>query len=673
MLVSIHEGGGPVITGGRFQEEEVAVGRRELSREGEHALGAADRTGTLHGVLGVGQEVAVRNHEAAVGPGRGRFLVVVVVLTADEAAQLPVLVHVEIEQEVGVQVRLLLGAVLEAVATAAAGIRIAGIRGLLFPAGVVVVVAAVGDPLEPGGELDGDLQVRTDHGFLLDGLVLPDAPPNAAAGDAAPLVAVGGAGDTAVVALVLVAEVLGVIGTVEFAFADELRADVRLGVAGLGVREGHGALHLDGVVQLVAGLEQGAEAVEAVVREGTGGILLGNGSIDGAAVVAAGEGDVGVRVEAGVERVHEVVLLRLERNKVAVHPLDLVIGVETGAEGHAEAGDVAVDLQQGRNRTLMAVGPHIHAVDIPTGFAVEVLAVTGGITLGEDILELRTGGHLVNTDGLGHGDAETAGALTTLGGDDDGAVQTAGAVQGRSGRTLQDGHGLEVVRVQVLQGVTVVQVIGIPVSGRVHDIVVEDDAVHDEDRLVVLTEGGGAADEDLVAAEHTTVGGVDLDTGDLTLQGGDRVDQVRVELVALDLGHCVAQGLLVAADTESGDHGAFQHLRVLSEDHVDGTARPRDGLGGITDAGDFKNVAGLHAREREGAVHIDDGAVLGSLHHDGSADNAVAGRILHSSPDGRLRIGRKACREQREHQGKSDKQILHVRWFCWLMNRFVMI
>ena len=669
MTVGIDEGGGPVVTAGELEEEEVAVGSGELAREGKHALGAAHGTGTLDRVSGVAQEVAVRNHEAAVGPGRGRFLIVVEVFTAEEAAHLPVLVELEVKEEVGVQVRLLLGAVGEAVTAAAGGVGITAVRSLALATGVVIVVAAVGDPLEPGGELDGDLQVRTDDGLLLDGLVLPDAPPHAAAGDGSPFVAVAGLCQTAVVALILVTEVLGVVGTVEFAFAHEVGTDVRLGVTRFGVREGYGALHLDGVVQLVAGLEEGAETVEAVVRKGTGGVLLGDRGVDGAALVAAGEGDVGVRVEAVVEGIHEVVLLGLGVDEVAVHPFELLVVVEAGTEGHAETGDVTVDLQQGRDLALVAVGPHVHVVDIPLGGAAEVVTVTGGVTFHKHVLETRTGSHLVDTDGLGHGNAEATGALAALGRDDDGAVQTAGTVQGRSGSALQDGHGLEVVRVQVLQGVTIVQVVGVPVGGRIHNVVVQDDTVYDEDRLVVLAEGGGAADEDLVAAEHTTVGGVDLDTGDLTLQGGNRVDQVRVEVGALEFGHRVTQGFLVTPDTESRNDRSLKHLGILLEDDVEGAAVPGDDLGGIADAGELDRVSHLDIGKDIGTVVRHDRAVLGSLHKHGSADNSVTGRILHRSPHRRLCEGRQACRQKREHEGKSDEQIFHVLWFCWLRIR----
>ena len=659
VLVGIHEGGRPVVTAGELEEEHVAVGSGGLSHEGKHRLGAADGAGTRHRVAGVVDVVLVRHDQTAVGVRSHGEHVVVVVFTTEETADVPVFIHLEVEDEVGVEVGLLLGALAQAVVAVTALVGIARVGALDFLTGVVVVEAAVGNPFEPGSELHGEFEVRADDRLLLEGFVLPDVPPHAAAGDAAPLVTVGAVGDTAVRALVLVAEVLGVVGTVPGTVDEEL-TDVRLGIARGRVGEVHRSLDADGVVELVRSLDEGAEAVEAVVGQRTGGILLGNGSIDGAALVAAGDGHVGVGVETEVVGFLEVVGESLRRDALAVVPLDFLVFVETVTEGKAGGADVTGEFQQGRH-VVGTVGPHVHVVDIPVGCAVKVAAVASEVTFHEHVLQRRLAGHLVDAEGLGEAHAEALGTLAAFGGDDDGTVQTAGTVEGRSGGTFQDGDGLEVVGVEVLQRVAVVEVVGAPVGAVVDRLVVEDDAVDHEDRLVVVAQGRCATDQDLVVAEHTAVGCVDLDTGHFALNGGDRVDEVGVQLIALDLGHRITQRFGSTLDAEGGDHGAFQHLGVFRQDHVDRAAVVGHDLRHEADAGNLDAVAHLHIVQRKITVNVHGGTVgLIPLHVDERTDDSFAGSVLHGSGNGRLRIGGEAGQQQGEGHRNTNEQVFHV-------------
>ena len=463
------------------------------------------------------------------------------------------------------------------------------------------------------------------------------------------------------VALILVAQVFGVVGTVP-GTADEVFTDVGLSVAGLGIGEAHGTFHLDGLVQFVRGLQEGAETVEAVVREGTGAVLLGDGSVDGALLVATGQRDVGVGVEAHVIGVYEVVGFGFVGTDSTVVPFHVLHSGERKTEGATVGAIGVVNLLEGEN-VGGAVHPDVGAVGVPTGGGVLVFTVTGKQTFTEDIVEGGAGSHLVEAEGLGEADAQAAGTTTALGGDDHGAVQTAGTVQGGSGSTFQHGDGGEVVRVQVLELVTIVQVVGIPVGGGVGDVVVQDDAVYHEDGLVVLAQGGSTTDEDLVTTEHTTIRSVDFHTGHLTLQGRYGVDQVGVQFLALELGHCITQGLGGALDTESRHDGTLQHLGVFAQDHIHGTAVPGDYLGGVADAGNLEHSALAHVGECEGTVQIGNRTILGSLHKHRSSDDRFTGCVFHSTSDRILGEGRYACSQESKGHGKSQKEIFHVH--CW--------
>ena len=84
-----------------------------------------------------------------------------------------------------------------------------------------------------------------------------------------------------------------------------------------------------------------------------------------------------------------------------------------------------------------------------------------------------------------------------FGGDDDGAVLPLCTVQRGGSRAFEYGDGSDIVRVEVADGVAVVEatVLGSSVSAAV----VHDNAVNHEDGLVVARQGTAAADQDAAA------------------------------------------------------------------------------------------------------------------------------------------------------------------------------
>ena len=54
---------------------------------------------------------------------------------------------------------------------------------------------------------------------------------------------------------------------------------------------------------MVGGLHQEGQTVESIVGGGTLGILVGTGSVEGGFVVTAADGDMGVGVDSGLERI----------------------------------------------------------------------------------------------------------------------------------------------------------------------------------------------------------------------------------------------------------------------------------------------------------------------------------------------------------------------------------
>ena len=377
-------------------------------------------------------------------------------------------------------------------------------------------------------------------------------------------------------------------------------------------------------VPLVVLAEGGGAAEHHVVTAegGAGNLALvegaGPGSVDAGLAVLLGEGDVLGVGDAGAEEALHVVE-GLQRGGGVV-PL-----------GHGLAGDLRAPAQRG---------------------GVVVLAEG---TLSVLVLHGRTG----EFGGEGHGavdrDAQARILAALLGGDEDDAVTGAGAVEGRGGGALQDGHGLDVFRVDVLQAAT-------HVGGRIPEVVVggahevvHRHTVHDDERLVQARQGVVTAEDDTGGSARTIGGTDDFHTGDLT---GQRVGEVRLVRVeegrAADVLDGIAQRLLLAGDAERGDDGFRQELGVGLEGHVDVSAAAHGHVLGLhADEGELEDgVRG--ASEGVVTVNVGGSAPGGALHDDAGPDDGLAGVVFHRTLDRNvLRIQAQGHEEARQGENKS--------------------
>ena len=642
MTVGIDQGGRPVVTAGHLEEDLVAPGKGGLSDQGEDGLLTADVRIVTRGILGVADEILAGNNESAVRPHGDVLQEIVVILATDETGEVPVGAEALVEHQVRIQVGLLLGGKAHAIGTAF--VHEARTEFLGFAADIVIIVVAFRHPLEPGGQGYRQLEVRTDGSFFLVLVRVVQGEPKVTTGSVTVLVTIAGAGDTAILALVAGSPIAGVVQTAP-GTVDEFFTEVRHGATRLGIGEIDAGLQFHPVRNLVGSLGKQGKTVERIVRRRTVRILVRHGRIEGRGLVSALDGHVRVGIPTQVKGLAEVVLLR--------QPLDDAVIIVTDV--------AAVELRTVRGAILIARriinGRNaIYFVQVvPVPHRVRVVAEQREITLAIFVLETRTAIDVVDTDGLGEADAQATGTAAALGGDNHRAIQTTGTIQGGSSRTLQDGHGLEIVRVEVLQFITPVLVGLGPVGITVLVGIVQDHAVDDIDRLVVAGEGGSTTDDDLAGTEHTTVRSGDLDTGDLALEGGNRVDDVVGKLVALHFRNGITQGFLVPADTESGHDRSFQHFAVFGENDIQVTAVPGQDLGGVTDTGELDLVPYLYIGKGVRTVDIHDGAVVGSLDKHRCSDNTLSGSVFHGSPDRRLRKGRQARCQQREGQGHFQK------------------
>ena len=377
-------------------------------------------------------------------------------------------------------------------------------------------------------------------------------------------------------------------------------------------------------------LTEGGRAAEhhVVAAQGRTGDLAeifgtGPGGVDPGLSVLLGEGDVLGVGDAGIEE--------------ALHVVEsLQGGGRTVPLGHCLAGDGRAPAQ---------------ARDV-------VILIQR--TLAELVLHGGTGKFAGESDRAGHGDAQTGILPSFLGGDQDDAVAGPGAVEGGCGGTLEDGHGLDVLGVDVLQAATHVgrRIPEVVVGGA--DEVVHRNAVNHDERLVQAREGVVAAEDDAGRSARTVGRTHDGNAGYLARQG---VGQVRFtglqQGVALHVLKGIAQGFLFPRDAEGRDDGSFKHFDVLLQDYIQVPAIPGDSLRDITDAGNDKSVAPVHIRKRERSLCSDRRAVLRSVNkHDGS-DDGFACAVFDSTSDGTLGERRHGRRQQRERQGCFQIEFFH--------------
>ena len=343
------------------------------------------------------------------------------------------------------------------------------------------------------------------------------------------------------------------------------------------VAEGLAVPLLDGVVggdvepleELVIGVDLCGQTLIDILlaHEDTVVVEVVEGGEEVALVVAALEGDAVLLAPAGLERrlvpvvVNAVVAVGIQQVLIEVADVGLVVDVFLGAE---DLGLLAEGLQ------------------------------------GEAAV-------------VGHGRVSF---LAGLGGDEDDAVTCLRTVDGGGGGILEDLHGLDHGRIEVLD-------------------VVHLQAVHDEERSDVAGVGGVTADTDISTGTRSTGGVDDLDTGGLALEGGGGIRRGTVLQVVRTYGSHGAGQVTLPLHAVTDDHGLFQHLGILLEDDVvGGLVGDREGLGLVTDA---LHVHGGPGGDGQGESTVDVGGCTDTRvadNSDGCADDRLAAGINDSTTDG---------------------------------------
>ena len=310
-------------------------------------------------------------------------------------------------------------------------------------------------------------------------------------------------------------------------------------------------------------------------------------------VVRAGHGDV-VRLGEREVLVQDVVVVRA---RVVVEPAS---GRADGAVGHqglvvAGRGPLAVFLQPGGGELHRLVDRGRVAALVVVPGVIEVLRPD--ITVGDDV---RHRGRGLEGEVRLVIDRRRP-LLRVLGRDEHDAVRGAGTVDGRGRGVLEDGHALDVVRVQEAR--------------------VAFDTVDQDQRAAALADGGLTADVEGRGGIRTAVGELEVQVRDAALQ---HLRQVRVrtsvEGVRTHLVHGAGEVRLLLRSVT--DHHRFiQHLGVGIEDDVDPhAALDRDGDRLEADA--LEGQVGI-GRNGDGvvAVHVGSHSVRRSFLHDTSTDD----------------------------------------------------
>ena len=204
---------------------------------------------------------------------------------------------------------------------------------------------------------------------------------------------------------------------------------------------------------------------------------------------------------------------------------------------------------------------------------------------------------------------------SALGRDQDDTVGGPGSVDGGGGGVLEDGNALDIIGVDILEAHL--------------DAIHEDIGIAGIAQVAASTEGDGRRG---ARGAGRRVG--DGQAGNHALKGlGGIHDGTLGEVISLDLGDGAGQ-VDFLLDAVTDDDRFFQHLRIVLQDHVQGSAVPGDLLGDIADAGEDEDVAGPDTVQDIGAVDVGDRAGLCALDEHRAADDGFTGWIGNRSPDG---------------------------------------
>ena len=391
-------------------------------------------------------------------------------------------------------------------------------------------------------------------------------------------------------------------------------------------------------VQVVAAVEQeGQPLVERADRQ-TVGVIVANGGVVTALVIAARHGHriilgqrgivdvvvrrVGTLVQDLGRPVHRVGHFRPAFLQEVGIRVRLPEDVPDGGIGDLRLAEtVRIDSGEGG-----FVGPmgivvgRTHPVDVVSGVAVLeglVHEIEGSLGLEADL-------------GRAH--------LAPLGRDQDNAVGGAGAVEGRRAGILQDVDGLDVIVVDLAH-------------------VIPELAVYDHQRRAAAVEVGTAAEDDGRRCRRVTGSLDDPETGNCTGQRRCRIGEgTDREGLLVHLGDGVGQLGTELGAAVTGDDHLVQDIVVIAENDRQGGAVPGHLDGLVTDGGNHEDVTDLGVGLDEVTVHVGhrtrrNGRILDQ---DGGRNDGLALCVFHRTLAGTV-LGKEGTSAQQQDAEQRER------------------
>ena len=312
--------------------------------------------------------------------------------------------------------------------------------------------------------------------------------------------------------------------------------------------------------------------------------------------------------------------------EVGTHAVEVADVVGVTGEVIGRIGRIVVLVAEGVHALAPAVGVHRE----PVFYRTRHLCTVYALYLGQLERSLESGAaRYVDTQLT---------LFTFLGGNHQYTVRSGTTVQGGRVGSFQHRNRLDVVGVELREGVAALfRAVGhhrgtaaVHVHLTVY-AVLHGHTVYNDKGRVVTQHGGITTQQDFRSTTGTTRVGRDDQTGALALQ---RVDEVGLfgtgQLVAAyGLGR-VGKRLFLTGDTHGGNHYLVEQLGVVAHDDVD-FIFPVDGLfhGLVTDVGELQFVAPGRNLDRVVAVDVGGGGYAGAGYFYGEADEGFARGVGH--------------------------------------------